>query len=408
MKIKDIITCSLESAVSRRIGNLFIILLIAISTVIVYITTILYSNTTVNEKNIKNTIRTDTKKLYSVNIKSGSLQDENVTESVNGFIEEIKKIDGIAYSGGFFSSQIFLNEMKTNSQYQKCNMECSENEILMKHPYSSMVYYCDFELLKMYSMEYTEEYDCIPVLVGGGYRDIISVGDIYSDSNGKYIIVDILPEGATGVSEIQGIHFGENNIVNLDYYFIIPRHYAKWQSACINSIYYGIYQSEDSGRIEQAVKAIALRYNLHIGIQQVKELYKKLEENKSKEDKSTYGVFVILIVVCAVSNVIGNLVSLMIRKRDYGILLASGVSLREIGWIIFVENIIKTVPACTAAFFFATSKYDSLISANNSYAKKEAAMVIMIFGMIMITVSTIGPVLVLAKSQIKDFIEDGL
>lgn len=415
MKLKDILACSMDSLFTRKWTNLAIIICMVITLDLVFSSAVMYNNTTFYEKRLYSTIKADTDNLVNVSVESGSLLDEEYIEKISTYIEQLKEISGVKYAGAYYCSMCTFEETFYNEEYADINKQCTDELALINYPQRSIVLNSDFELFEMYDIKYDKSaYEaavsegCIPVVVGNAYQDLFEVGDKLTFREDTYKIINILDKPVRWMNETYGIAVSSDNTINLDYYFIIPREYGFMGSAYMHSIYFYVDEQTSVKTVCNLATAIALESDIHVSMKTVSESFEEIKESRDESAELTSYMYIAMILVSIISASTANIVSVLFRKKEIGILIANGVSNNEVFKITFFETLVKVLISCAIVMIMSVNSYKDTIGPNFQEILFDSAVVVWMLGVIILVISTIFPAIYIHGKKPREFLEECL
>ena len=416
MRFRDLLACSIDSIFTKKWSNIVMIICMIITLDLVFSSAFMYNNTNFYKNRITKSIKSDFETTVNVTIESGSLMNEEYINNINIYIENLKEIKGVEYAGAYVTTMGFFSELMMNSEYKALNSECLDELTLLNYPQASMMLYTDYELFNIYDIDYDEvkyqtakEDGYIPLVVGNAYEGMISEGDVFNYKEESYKVIKVIEESnQRWISQTLGIVLSSTNTINLDYYFIIPREYCTLPADYMHSIYFGVEKQASVTAVSGLVKAKAAELGIHASTKTVAESISEIEESEGKEAKYTTYMYLAMIGVCIVSASTVNIVSLLFRKREIGIFIANGVSIREVFGMTFLENVIKVFVTCATVFINALIKYKEYLETPTSEILTNSLGIIWVLGAVILIISSIVPIGYIASKQPREFLEECL
>ncbi|MGN0166252.1 MAG: hypothetical protein ACI39R_08735 [Lachnospiraceae bacterium] len=416
MRLKDIFSCALDAIFTKKWTNIVMIICMIITFDLVFTSAFLYNDTNFYKNRIKKAVKSDFDTTFNVTIESGSLMNENYLEQINEYIQSIKEINGVEFAGAYVTSMGFFNELAGKSAYRTINEGCNDELVLLNFPQSSMFLYTDYELFDMYEINYDEEQyriaeeeGYIPVVVGNAYKDIVDEGDVLTCREESYKIINVLNDSnRRWISQSVGISVSSGNTLNLDYYFIIQREYCTLPADYMHSIYFGVDKHVSVTAVSAIVKAKASEFELHASVKSVADSLREIEESENEESKYITNMYISMFIVCIVSSVTVNIVSLLFRKKELGIFIANGVSIREILAMTVVETVIKVFCACAVTVAYELYSYMSYFGTATEEILISSLGNIWVMGAVILVISSIVPIFYIARKQPREFLDECL
>ncbi len=411
MKVRELILISIESLILRKWSSILLTAGVVVAYSVFFVTSVMYNSSNYYERKVKATIEDDTKVIYNIDIATDNLLDDDYLEKIDKVIDKIGLMDGIEYSGAFYMASVVFDGLDTNELYCTVN-EKSDVISLINNNATSRVMYIDFELLQLCGIKYdsdvyrqVSENDKIPIIIGAAYRNVFSIGTELKMNDNTYVIIDILPENQSFVGDA-GVFFSSGGLNSLDYCFVIPRINGDWPASYLHSIYYKVSNYENTKTINKNIAGLFEDYSITAATMSLADEYDMLEEEDLNSENEYFELFIYVFCVCIISQVTANIVSIILRKEDWGIYIACGVSLKEIAIIIFGENFIRLAVARVLAAKILYENYiPTLVYANNDILK-ESLIQTGFLAVLILLFATCVPIAYTLKKQPADFLND--
>lgn len=214
----------------------------------------------------------------------------------------------------------------------------ADNKMYIQHDITSL---CSLDNIDGHAVNYdTGDSDYGFAVVGYGLAGKYPVGSIYSDAyGGKYIITDILQKNSCWIpaSNIGNEKINLNDALILDYDYLLSRDIMM----LINGL--TSYYIVSDGNVDfEKLLSDAADAGLHFyGVYNIEDKYDRDIMNNMQEDGETYYFPMILYIAAIITLIMSALISLYVNKRDMGIMLANGITMRQLIAMVFLQNIIK-------------------------------------------------------------------
>lgn len=416
MKFRDIFACAWDFIFTKKWSNIIMVICMIITFDLVFSSAFMYNNTNFYKNRMIKTIKSDFENTVNVTIESGSLMSENYYSIIDTYIESIKETNGVEFAGASVTTTGFFNELSANSEYQAVNNGCKDELVLLNYPQASMLMYADYELFNMYDIDYDEnkyltakEEGYIPVVVGNAYGEMLQEGDVLTYREDSYKIIKVLDESnQRWIGQTLGIVVTPTNTINLDYYFIIPRDECTLPADYMHSIYFGVDKGTSVTAVSSIVEAKAAELGIRASTESVADSIREIEESEGKESRYTTYMYISMILVCVISASTVNIVSLLFRKKEIGVYIANGVSVREVFSITVVETVIKVFIACMVVFVKGLINYKDYLETATGEILTSSLGIIWILGAVILVISNVVPVGYIACKQPREFLEECL
>ena len=291
--------------------------------------------------------------IYTLKIVNSN---DNQAETITNIKNFISSLDEEIYTGAFYETGEYFNELETNSEYIRKNQTIYKNTYRENSPEISEVIYVDAQLFNMLDTNITasmfeisnDEY--LPVYVGYEYKNILSLETVLtlSRTNQKYVIKGYI-QNEKWLNNDDFISFAP---ISLDNKFIIPfSELDKKDNITQEStngkifIYLGNNES-DKNKYIQEINTYAEENGIKLNITSVNELidnYKNANQNIINSN-----IFLaIMVSICAITSIISTIsILVLMRKKEYGIKIAFGYTKKKIIFSLITEVI--TLEFCSA------------------------------------------------------------
>ena len=281
---------------------------------------------------------------------------DNQAETITNIKNFISSLDEEIYTGAFYETGEYFNELETNSEYIRKNQTIYKNTYRENSPEISEVIYVDAQLFNMLDTNITasmfeisnDEY--LPVYVGYEYKNILPLETVLtlSRTNQKYVIKGYI-QNEKWLNNDDFISFAP---ISLENKFIIPfSELDKKDNITQEStngkifIYLGNNES-DKNKYIQEINTYAEENGIKLNITSVNELidnYKNANQNIINSN-----IFLaIMVSICAITSIISTIsILVLMRKKEYGIKIAFGYTKKKIIFSLITEVI--TLEFCSA------------------------------------------------------------
>lgn len=281
---------------------------------------------------------------------------DNQAETITNIKNFISSLDEEIYTGAFYETGEYFNELETDSEYIRKNQTIYKNTYRENSPEISEVIYVDAQLFNMLDTNITasmfeisnDEY--LPVYVGYEYKNILPLETVLtlSRTNQKYVIKGYI-QNEKWLNNDDFISFAP---ISLENKFIIPfSELDKKDNITQEStngkifIYLGNNES-DKNKYIQEINTYAEENGIKLNIISVNELidnYKNANQNIINSN-----IFLaIMVSICAITSIISTIsILVLMRKKEYGIKIAFGYTKKKIIFSLITEVI--TLEFCSA------------------------------------------------------------
>lgn len=281
---------------------------------------------------------------------------DNQAETITNVKKFVSSLDEEIYTGAFYETGEYFNELESNSEYIRKNQTIYKNTYRENSPEISEVIYVDAQLFNMIDTNITasmfeisnDEY--LPVYVGYEYKNILPLETVLtlSRTDQKYIIKGYI-QNEKWLNNDDFISFAP---ISLDNKFIIPfseldKKDNITQESTNGKIFIYLGNNENNiNKYIQEINTYAEENGIKLNITSVNELiddYKNANQNIINSN-----IFLaIMVSVCAITSIISTIsILVLMRKKEYGIKIAFGYTKKKIIFSLITEVI--TLEFCSA------------------------------------------------------------
>lgn len=323
---------------------MFLVCIVAMITIINSITNATCS--IYQQRMFENSVGYDMSRVIHLHY-SDTKETSEFAETLNDFLDNISDIEGVDSVGRFDQTGEFFAELENDPEYRKINAAILRNtdSKYMEVPGITQIIYADqavLHLLKNMTNEYPAcRSDAIPVLVSESFAEVIPVGKriTLERTNEVYEVVGYIDKNLKWFDENDLIRFPMNSA---DGVFVSPFPESSMtdimsQLTCLHNTYLLIHEDGNLQKITEELADTAESYGFHIIGTTLAEEYELYKEETSSFVKKQIALAV-FISIMAISSVIAVFTTnTLLKKRQYGILLANGYSRRDLMMMIALE-----------------------------------------------------------------------
>ena len=347
MKIHNLFTIYYRQTRRYRIKGLAIILLFTIAIVMIHMA--IYEQE-ISRYNITMTKRLfpERDNLYNIRVWVTDTSEASA-QCMAVFLENLKRLNGVEISGRFFDCNEQFVELQDNEEFLKYNQKINESNSYGMDPVWLDMYYVDRDLtalLGVSELSMAKHGNVIPVLVGYNYKDYLKEGEIYTNLDGnRYEICGVLPEGFNIpplllLGSDYPCEIMDNKLIALFDKQVDPVHIYIFNGA--NSIYCVTDGEEDT---EEQIKEVAKESFVNIQIKTVDEMIEQYKKDNKQNLQTTALLTGISVLAAFLAMLSFSVIQIILKKHEYGILFANGISGGEVTWLIALENGIRQLIA---------------------------------------------------------------
>lgn len=293
------------------------------------------------------------------------------------YIEDIEA-SGIAFSelkefinqqnntvcGAYDQSGEYFDELQNNQNYIALNKKSYAGTFREDTPTISEVIFFDTNILDLMSVELSAE-DFLPVVkdgksylplyIGKDFSEVISVGDILtlSRNGAEYIVQGVLPD-MEWFDDSDPITMP---VTSLNHKFLAPfsevdKTDAITQQSTVGKIF--IASEED---IEDSVSEKAMKLGIKLRITSISDFIDQWEQDNYQIIDLNFFLAVI-VLICSVLSMISVLcVSILLKRKEYGVRIAYGATKQQIIISLCLEVLILNLIAGIIAFTYSYFNY---------------------------------------------------
>lgn len=261
----------------------------------------------------------------------------------------------------------------------------------------------DFQIVKQNGETY------LPLYAGKDFEDVLSVGDILTLSrNGEKYIVQGFLSDAKWFDDSDPITMP---ITSLNHKFLAPfskpdKTDAITQQSTVGKI---LFRSEKD--ITDSISQTAMQLGIKSRVTSISNLIQQWREDNATILKLNFFLAVIVLICSAISMISTLCVTVLLKKREYGIRIAFGTTKHQIISSLCAETLILNVVAGIIAFSYSYFSYShsTISSFREIYLKTLCST--SLFGLIILilflaTIVLFIPVVILARYNPVELIKE--
>lgn len=291
---------------------------------------------------------------------------------IRQYLDYIRQLPGVEAVGQFDASGVYFSELEAMEEYQTINGQLLKGQKYENYPAISRLLSADEEVLSLVKggvTEYTAAAErFLPLYVSEVFADILPQGRVLTDARtgDKYQVVGYIPKGTQWVSEDDLIRFP---MVSLDGWFVAPftaQSRSDWmtQLSSLHNTYIFLSDSADTDRIKEQISAYSLQHGFEAcGILLSEEYGAYQAETAAFTGRQIIlALFISGMALCSVVAVCTT--GVLLKKKQYGVLLANGFTLFEIAAGIVLE---LSILIFFAGIFSWTAKWLELMHSTDLF-----------------------------------------
>jgi len=356
MNIKGIV--KILASMFKR--NLFLaILLVAMSFIAMYMVDESLSNYIYESKIINAYVNSFGEEEENINYIESQVSNEDFTEAYRKFLASLGDVEGIKYYGQFNENNFFPAASDSA-------LKAADDEGCIK------IYITEKSLLDLGNLHLSEEIkekiyssnvDMYPVMVGSSLKDAMPAGTIFQLAEGKTaVVIGALKKGAHwcwkgGINTEQDTLMDDKLLVCVDNYCEFVQDF--WPQ----TIYY-VCEPKDSDKVSNQLKMLAKESGYAITLNNVEDASQNWKASYGLTDNKRLAAAIMLMLLAVISMTMVITALCMMRKREYGIMYAAGVSFTDIKKVIVLYNILIVLTGTIAAWLLKNHDINRLYSKN--------------------------------------------
>ena len=258
--------------------------------------------------------------------------------TLEDFRGEVKNLPGVKSIGRFDLKGMYFSELRDSEAYAETNGKIVKGGKYRTHPDIARLLRADESILPLVQGGISRYDDRnsgnFPVYVSEVFAEVLPKGTVITDeyTGERYEVSGYFAKGSRWVEENDLIRFP---MVSMDGWFVAPfseksEKDIMTQLSCLHNTYLLLEKDADVNRLKVEISKCAEKYGFAVRAVVLAEEYKEYcMETKALTDRQIWlAVFLTAMAVSAVVAVFTT--DALLKRRQYGILLANGWSLREI------------------------------------------------------------------------------
>lgn len=334
--MKNIITYSIFQLYKHKKITLITVAMVIISFCVLGYAVFDYYACRAGEYYAKDILEYDTEDIYRIDISKYIICNMGLENDIFNFYEDVRSIDDIKSCGAY---------------YLDTDVEMGREVY---------VYGDVMEMFGIEIGEYESEKPDNSYIFGVDIADKYGMGNRYVSSfdGMSYIVSNVLPRDTEMLSGEMDA-YGE--IINLNDRVIIVMDNQELKELffpmCLNNFYFTVDDSDDLERIIEEIHNIGEKNGIDInGIISLEHMFDETVRMLISYAGSTYLLPFVMFISATLGLVIASMISLMTNKRDSGIMIANGMTIREVSGMYFCENIIKVLLGLIVSLVYCSNK----------------------------------------------------
>lgn len=348
MKLKNVITFIFDNIIFRKKTFLFSVVLFGVSFTLIGNILSEYNENKIVEYRVKECFDSNTSKIRSIN-----LIDENTSE-YNKFTQKVSEIKEIDHIGNYKYTYINFKELSNNINIKQINVECNKNEPRLSRRELTKVLEIDDTFIDLCNIKDDKGKqlralnDEVAIYVGKDFEEYLHMGMklTYEDKRNKREykcrVLGVLKENTKWLNEdfLNGV--SEELGDNLNNKIVMIKKFDSKENMGV--FYFTIDKEKNNEYVYEKIRKLYKKYNVH-SANDIKKNILELIREKRKDDMMRISSLIIMVVLVTLISILSTssmaIVSIISRKRIYGILYTCGICKKDLVKIISGENFIK-------------------------------------------------------------------
>lgn len=266
--------------------------------------------------------------------------------------------------GAYDVSGEYFDELRENQEYISLNKKAYAGTQLSKTPSATEVCFFDVELLNLISDGLLQEtffqpieqngVTYIPLYVGKDFENVLSLGDILtlSRNGSKYIVQGFLYDKRW---------FNDSDPITMPIESLNHKFFAPFsqidktdnitQQSTVGKIL--IVSEQNSQKLKDSISEKALQLGIKLRITSIRDFIKQWIEDNHQILRLNYYLTAIVLICSAISMISTLCVTVLLKKREYGIRIAFGTTKQQIIFSLCMEMLILNVIAGGVSFVYS-------------------------------------------------------
>lgn len=338
------------------------------------------------------------------------------TTTLADFRTYIETLPGVNAVGQFDATGINFSELKTSEEYVKINQKILENGVYKDYPERSQVLYVDEALLPLVkggiSAFASSQSTNLPIYASEVFKDVVPVGTFLTDerTGEMYEVFGYFSKGSQWVEEDDLIRYP---LVSLDGWFIAPfsdegKNDILTQLSSLHNTYVLLSETADEKILKQEICNYSFSHGFSATAISLSEEY-EIYRSETDTFTSRQIIIAIFISMMALTSIIAVFTTnTLLKRKQYGILIANGFTQKDIAFCIAAEIAIIVFSSTLVAWIikFVEFRNDTdvfrevLMTAHIQYTLP----ICLLIAVILVILATLFPAFKLFQYQPSDLI----
>ncbi len=317
----------------KKVTSLLTVLMLAVTISVIFYTVLIQKSNTYNLRQSEKLLADDAGNVYKLEYRimiAPLLADE--VSTLTAFYNELSRWDELSKCGMYADNY---------------NDKLGVDELYVQKRLTGL---CRLKTVSGASVEFDSEGEYGTAYVGCELADAYPKGSVYEAATGKrYRIKDVLGSNSKWLSMQSGeAPIDLDDFILLDYDCLLEEQPFEIG----NGVWHYYYTTEDEN-VHDKIMKLAEQYDLDFyGAYNMKEQYRYLERDILRSNVELVLMPVVMYIAAVITIILISVKALADNRSDYGIMLANGMTKRQIASIIIVESVFKMVAAGLVAALY--------------------------------------------------------
>lgn len=285
-------------------------------------------------------------------------ETQQFANDVQQYFRELSNLETIQCIGRFDFCSVFFRELQDSVEYTKVNQKILKGSIYENHPNCTQMLFADESVLSFIKNDFEGYKDTaseeLAIYVSEAFKNVLPIGTVLTEerTETRYKVVGFFSENAKWVDENDAIRFP---LVSMKGWCIAP--FSKesetdilTQLSTLHNTYVFALDTAEIEVLKREVTATAQKIGLEVTAQTVAEEYVQYKKETEAFSKRQIGIAVFVGVMAVSAIIAAFTTNTILKRKQYGILLANGFRQRQIAWSILSEIMMILVPAALTAW----------------------------------------------------------
>lgn len=407
-----------DSIILRIRSVIFTIILCTVSIVLFSIAIYMYEDSKYGERKTDELLAEGVNHTGEMSVASGynnemSVSLDYTSDKINKLRIELFNIDGITSVGENPTLEPVLSNMNELHEIQSkytdmkgCDSGCIKGVFVN----NTSLRCCNISL---YSGELLEELnqdkDCYYLYLGYNLKEVplgtqytIPFAENGEKKEAKVIVKGILSKNTEYINSNVITNTNTNTIISDEcsihmdnYIMVVNNHYYS------NTFMYSVDSLYDIEQIDEQIDSIAKRNGLKVNLAHVSEIFKEKKESSHKLLKTILQLLSISTIVSITIMICMQVLLILNNLSEYGILCANGYRIKDISYMLLIENFIKTAIAYFVAVYLSAK---IILYSFSTYADVQYVFYDIFYNHVIIKVGVISVLIAIVSSIIPVFV----